>query len=234
MKIEICANSFISAQNALKGGATRIELCENLSVGGLTPSKELMRKVIEEVGIEAHVLIRPRAGDFNYTENEIIKMQEDIAYCKRLGFTGIVSGALTSKNEIDVITTNRLIKASEGMQFTFHRAFDVCENAMESLKILMHLGVTRLLSSGQQLKAIDGIALLKDLQTFSEGKIEIMPGSGISSENALTFKEAGFNSIHFSAIKKEPSKSSNDMFNATIKGHSNLSEIQKVVRLLAE
>jgi len=130
--------------------------------------------------------------------------------------------------------TNRLIKASEGMQFTFHRAFDLSENPKESLRKLMNLGVGRLLSSGQQQKAIDGIELLKELQILSEGKIEIMPGSGISSQNAIDFKDAGFSSIHFSAIKKESSNSSTDLFNATIKGHSSLSEIQKVVYLLAQ
>ena len=234
MKTEVCASSFISTQNALLGGANRIELCENLSVGGITPSKELMRKVMKEVDIESHVLIRPRAGNFVYSEPEILEMLEDIAFCKEHGFSGIVSGALTASNEIDMAVTNRLIKASEGMQFTFHRAFDVCKSPTQSLEILIDLGVDRLLSSGQQPKAIDGIKLLIDLKTLSEGRIEIMPGSGIASENVLDFKEAGFSSIHFSAIKKESSSSSNNLFNASINGHSSLSEIQKIVHLLAQ
>ena len=202
MIVEICANSFESARVAQDGGADRIELCTELSVGGLTPSHKLIDTVVSEFDIPVHVLIRPRSGNFTYSEAELDTMFEDIAYCKDIGCAGIVSGVLTPENDIDLGATRRLIAASVGMEFTFHRGFDLCRQAHHQLASLIELGVTRLLSSGQQAEAIDGIALLKELKKVSAGKIEIMPGSGINSKNALAFKTEGFESIHASAIKK--------------------------------
>lgn len=202
MKIEICANSFESAKNAENAGVDRIELCTELSVGGLTPSHGLLDKVGEELSIPVHVLIRPRSGGFCYSEDEIDLMIRDIIFCKKLGCTGIVSGALTTENNIDLKTTRRLVKASEGMEFTFHRAFDWCNNPLEEVKSLSNIGIHRILSSGQKPTAFEGIELLKQLKTISEETIEIMPGSGINTNNVIAFKEAGFTSIHFSATEK--------------------------------
>ena len=232
MKIEICANGFESAFIANETGADRIELCENLSVGGITPSRAIITRVLQEIGIETHVLIRPRAGDFCYSEREIIKMIQDIEFCKIMGCAGIVSGILTSENDIDLLNTERLIKAAGKMEFTFHRAFDVCRNPLLALQQLNGLKVTRLLSSGQKSKAIDGIELLKELKTLSEEKIQIMPGGGITPKNVFVFKETGFEMVHFSAIKKEASANNENLFLASVSGASNARTILQIKKIL--
>ena len=240
MIIEICANSFESAKNAQLAGANRIELCTELSVGGLTPSHGLIEKVIAELNIPTHVLIRPRGGNFTYSEEEFDVMLRDIAFCKKLGCAGIVSGFLTSENEIDSLKTKQLIDASEGMEFTFHRAFDWVKNPLFEIQKLIDLKVKRLLSSGQKPTAIEGISLLKELQNLSKGRIEIMPGGGINIENALKFKLAGFESIHFSGtIKKQilqqkpkVSMHSEAFFEEGIVATSDKEKIQKIIQLL--
>ena len=234
MIIEICANSYESAKAAMEGGASRIELCTNLSVGGLTPSRELIRKVITELNIAVHVLIRPRGGNFVYSDYEIETMLDVIAFCKKTGCSGIVSGILTSENTIDEKATRRLIAASKGLEFTFHRAFDMVKDPSEAIETVMQLGATRLLSSGQQNKAIDGIEMLIQLRALSEGKLQIMPGSGIHFENALVFKKAGFKMIHFSATKKGKEGSNEaGLFENTVIGTSDRNEIERIIKLLA-
>lgn len=241
MILEICANSFESAQAAQLAGANRIELCTELSVGGLTPSHGLIEKVVSELNIPTHVLIRPRSGNFTYYEEEFDVMLRDIAFCKKLGCAGIVSGFLTSESKIDLNRTKQLIDASEGMEFTFHRAFDWVENPIDELQKLIDLKVNRLLSSGQKHTAIEGISLLKELQNHSKGKIEIMPGGGINLENALKFKETWFNSIHLSATTKKQvllqkskvSMHSEVFFEEGIIATSDKETIQNIITLLA-
>ena len=241
MIIEICANSFGSAQAAQLAGAHRIELCTELSVGGLTPSHGLIEKVVSELNIPTHVLIRPRSGNFTYSDEEMDVMLRDISFCKKMGCAGIVSGFLTSENKIDLEKTKELIAASEDMEFTFHRAFDWVENPIEELQKLIDLEVSRLLSSGQKPTAIEGISLLKDLRKHAKDKIEIMPGGGINLENVLKFKEANFKSIHFSATTKKQvlqqktnvSMHSEVFFEEGIVATSSKETIQKIIQLLA-
>ena len=234
MIVEICSNSFESVLAATKGGAHRIELCTNLSVGGLTPSFELIEKVMKEIEIPVHVLIRPRKGNFIYSEAEVSEMIKSITFCNKMGCKGIVSGALTSENKIDVNTVQHLMNASKGMDFTFHRAFDCLDNAMDSLKQLMNLKITRLLSSGQKQTALEGITLLTKLNTLSKGRIEIMPGSGINTTNAKLFKKAGFNSIHLSAIAKpKTTKKKTSFFEGGFNGISDLKTISEIVSLVS-
>jgi len=233
MIIEICANGFKSAQVAQNAGAQRMELCTNLSVGGLTPVHEEIEKVISKLTIPVHVLIRPRSGDFCYSEAELATMIQDIAYCKQLGCAGVVSGVLTSEGNIDGTATTRLIAASKGMDFTFHRAFDACTDWDEAFRFLLSSGVTRLLSSGQHAKAIDGIELLKKLKDRSQNKLQIMPGGGVNAENVMAFKEAGFDMIHFSATQKNINTAEEEgMFSTETIGHSNQQVIQKIMALL--
>lgn len=241
MIIEICANSFESAEVAQLARANRIELCTELSVGGLTPSHGLIEKVVSELNIPTHVLIRPRSGNFTYSDDEFDVMLRDIAFCKKIGCAGIVSGSLTSENTIDSNKTKQLIEASTGMEFTFHRAFDWVENPIEEFQKLIDLKVGRLLFSGQKPTAIEGISLLKELQNLSKGEIEIMPGGGINLENALNFQEAGFKSIHLSATTKKQilhqkpkvSMHSEVFFEEGIVATSNKETIKKIKALLA-
>ncbi|MBT0607063.1 copper homeostasis protein CutC [Aequorivita echinoideorum] len=241
MKIEICANSFESAKNAHRAGADSIELCTELSVGGLTPSHGLIEKVISELTIETHVLIRPRSGNFTYSKDEFDVMLRDISFCRKLGCAGIVSGFLTTKNEIDFERTKQLIDAAEVMDFTFHRAFDWTQNPTAEFHKLKDLKVKRLLSSGQKSTAIEGISLLKELQDISKETVEIMPGGGINAANAVQFKKANFQSIHFSATVKEQtfvekpkvSMHSDSLFEEGIIATSNKNLIQVIKALLA-
>lgn len=241
MIVEICVNSFESAKAAEEGGAHRIELCTELSVGGLTPSHGLIEKVMAELNIPMHVLIRPRSGDFTYSENEIDVMLKDIAFCKQMGCSGIVSGVLTRNNDIDFQKTQQLLMATLGMEFTFHRAFDWCRNPLQAIDSLIQLGVTRLLSSGQHSKAIDGIELLKELKNISDEKIDIMPGGGINIDNVMKFKKSGFQMVHLSAAKKkqlldsapEVSMHSVSLFEEGIITTSNKETIQNIIAILS-
>ncbi|QNJ97583.1 copper homeostasis protein CutC [Constantimarinum furrinae] len=230
MIVEICANSFESAKAAQMGGAHRIELCENLAVGGVSPSHHLIKKVIDELDIPTHVLVRPRGGDFCYSEEELQEMLDTISYCKTLKCPGIVSGVLTSEGSIDERRTKTLIQAADGMEFTFHRAFDRVSDPLKSLQQLQKLQITRLLSSGLQQYAEAGIELLNQLRVFSEGKPEIMPGSGITSENVMLFKRTGFTCVHLSAIPKQ-NVIPNSLFETGVVGTSDVHEIRKVVQL---
>ncbi len=241
MKVEICANSFESAKAAQDAGADRIELCTELSVGGLTPSLGLIEKVILELDIPVHVLIRPRSSYFTYSEEDFDVMLRDITFCSEIGCAGIVSGILDHHLEIDIRRTAQLIEACKGMEFTFHRAFDWVQDPIEEFKKLMDLKVDRLLSSGLKPMAVEGIALLKQLRDMSKGKIEIMPGGGINIKNALTFKEAGFESIHLSAtskrqvLVKQPTVSmhSSSFFEDGVVVTSNKEIIQNIIQNLS-
>lgn len=233
MIVEICANSFESALIAEKGGAHRIELCTQLSVGGLTPSRQLIEKVITELNIPVHVLIRPRKGDFCYSEGELNTMISDIEFCNKLGCQGVVSGVLTSENTINIFAIKRLINASAGMDFTFHRAFDCTDNAFEALEDLKTLKIKRILSSGQKSTAFEGLSLLKEINHLSQSKIEIMPGSGINLKNAIIFKKNGFKSIHLSATHQQKTNTSS-FFEGGTEKVSDLKTIKKIVSLVSE
>ena len=201
MILEICANSYQSAINAQVAGAHRIELCSELTVGGVTPSPGLLKKVMADIKIPVHVLIRPRSGNFLYSENEFEIMKETIRLCKDLQCAGIVSGVLHEDNTIDKKRTLELIELAKPLSFTFHRAFDEVIHPKEALLQLIALGADRLLTSGQEEKAEDGIDLIIELQKLAKNKLTILPGSGINSENCIHFKNAGFSEIHSSASK---------------------------------
>ena len=201
MILEICANSYQSAVNAEIAGAHRIELCAEISVGGTTPSYGLLKKVMADIDIPVHVLIRPRSGNFHYSDEEFDIMKENIRLCKNLGCAGIVSGVLHKDNTINLKRTSELIELSKPMSFTFHRAFDIVSKPKEALLQLIALGVHRLLTSGQEEKAEDGIDLLLELQKLAKNKLTILPGGGIYSENCIHFKNNGFTEIHSSASK---------------------------------
>ncbi|MEO8253638.1 MAG: copper homeostasis protein CutC [Flavobacterium sp.] len=199
MLLEICISSYQSAVNAQNAGAHRMELCSELALGGITPSYGLLKTVMENVSIPVHVLIRPRSGNFTYSEEEFAIMKADINLCKELGCQGIVSGVLKANNTIDVSRTQELIALAKPLSFTFHRAFDWIEDSFEALDILINAGANRILTSGKSITAIDGIEHLKSLVQHANNKLIILPGGGINSENAKLFKSAGFKEIHCSA-----------------------------------
>lgn len=200
MIVEICANSLQSALHAESGGADRIELCSELGVGGITPSYGLLKRIKEYIKIPVHVLIRPRSGDFSYSDYEFQIMKEDIALCVKLGFDGIVSGVLHKNNEVDWKRTEELLKAAGSLKFTFHRAFDWVPSPVTTFSKLQDIGVSTVLSSGQAKTASLGMSLLLELNNNAKTCI-IMPGSGIRDTNAALFKKAGFKAIHLSATQ---------------------------------
>ncbi len=232
MILEICANSYQSAVNAEIAGAHRIELCSEISVGGVTPSLGLLKKVTHSLSIPVQVLIRPRSGDFHYSDEEFDIMKENILQCKELGCAGIVAGVLHEDNTIDIKRTSELIELSKPMSFTFHRAFDVVSKPKEALLKLLNLGVDRLLTSGQQEKAEDGIDLLIELQKLAKNKLTILPGSGINSENCIHFKNTGFTEIHSSA-SKIISRNTHSYFGETPQTVSDIDTIKNILNVIA-
>lgn len=231
MVLEVCANSFQSAKNAQTAGADRIELCSELAVGGITPSHALLKKISEELTIPTNVLIRPRSGNFCYSNDEFELMKENIKLCKELGVNGIVSGVLNTDNSIDILRTKELIELSKPLSFTFHRAFDCVKNPRESLQILIDLGVDRILTSGLQEKAIDGINLLVELQEIAKDKLTILAGSGINTKNAKQFKNVALKEIHSSASKTIEQKSKASLFDSpqTVSDIETIKEILNII-----
>ena len=232
MIVEICANSFESAMAAQSGGADRIELCTQLAVGGLTPSHHLIKRVMSELSIPIHVLIRPRKGNFCYSKEELNIMKNDIEFCKNLGCSGVVSGVLESDLTIDLFATKQLVEAANGLDFTFHRAFDCVKDPLVSLENLIDLKIKRVLSSGLRPSAIEGISLLSDMNKIANQQIEIMPGSGINLGNVLQFKNKGFTSIHLSATQHSEKKSAS-FFEGGTEGLSDEKTIRKIMSLVS-
>lgn len=204
-KFEICANSVESCLAAQEGGADRVELCAGIPEGGTTPSYgeiKLARKLLTKTKL--HVIIRPRGGDFLYTPLELERMEEDIRICRELGVDGVVFGCLTEEGEIDREANRRLVELAHPMSVTFHRAFDRTADPMKALEDIISLGCNRILTSGQQPKAIDGINLLaqleKELKEYPLPPIQLLAGSGVNEENIRQiFDATGIHEYHFSA-----------------------------------
>ncbi len=192
MIIEVCAESYEYALKAENAGADRIELCKDLHLDGLTPNYETAKRTIDTLDIPVFILIRPREGDFIYSDEEFELMKQDIVKFKEMGCKGIVSGILNSDKSIDIKRTKELVELSRPLEFTFHRAFDIIINPLKEIEKLIEIGVDRVLTSGQKNKAIEGLDLLLELKNISKNRIIIMPGGGIKKNNinlVLFFKE---------------------------------------------
>lgn len=205
-RLEICANSVASCLAAQEGGAYRVELCAGIPEGGTTPSHGDIAVARELLSIQLNVIIRPRGGDFLYSALEHRVMIKDIETAHALGVDGIVIGCLTPEGEVDMARNRELIEAAGEMSVTFHRAFDMCRDPLDSLERVIELGCDRILTSGQEPKAEQGIPLLKKLVEQAGERIIIMPGSGINHRNiAAIAKESGAKEFHLSA--REPVES---------------------------
>jgi copper homeostasis protein len=206
-KFEVCANSVESCVEAQRGGADRVELCAGIPEGGTTPSYGdivMARKLLTTTKL--HVIIRPRGGDFLYSDLEREIMLEDVRMARRLGVDGVVFGVLTSDGDIDMDFMRQLMAESEGMSVTFHRAFDVCRNPFVALEQIIELGCDRILTSGQMPKAEDGVDLLKQLVEKAGDRIIIMPGCGVNAGNIAKIAQiTGAKEFHFSARSKHES-----------------------------
>lgn len=183
--IEICANSITSALAAQQGGAIRVELCENLREGGTTPSYGQIIMARRLLDIPIYVMIRPRAGDFVYTDFEFELMKLDIKSCIEAGCDGIVIGMLNVDGSIDTGRCLELVKLAKagGLGVTFHRAFDMCRDHAEALEQIIDIGCERILTSGGKSTAIEGASNIAKLVRLAAGRIAIMPGSGVNEYN---------------------------------------------------
>ncbi len=221
IKLEIAAHSLFSALQAEMGGADRIELCQALPTGGLTPSIGCMQMVRDQVSIPIHMLIRPRLGDFEYIDEEIDTMCASIAHCRKLGIEGVVLGCLEG-DHLDQDSLTILCAEAEGLDLTFHRAFDLVNKPKEVIHELLQFGFDRILTSGQSASAWDGRSLLKELNEQYGEQIEVMPGAGISHENiAQLYQVTGCRAYHSSAKRQIRSAAVDDQLEITkINGQS--------------
>ncbi|QPH39830.1 copper homeostasis protein CutC [Pedobacter endophyticus] len=198
--LEICGNSFESALAAQHGGAKRVELCDNLAEGGTTPSYSQIALSKQKLNIAIWPIIRPRGGDFLYSEIEFSLMKEDIAICKSLNCDGVVIGILQADGTIDKKRCAELIELAKPLPVAFHRAFDMSNDMEKSLEDLIDLGIVRVLSSGGAASAIDGADVLAKLVKQAAGRIVIMPGAGINEHNISTLiSKTGATDFHASA-----------------------------------
>lgn len=198
--VEICVDSVEGALAAQKGGAQRVELCDNLVEGGTTPSIGMISVTRQQLAIDLNVMIRPRGGDFCYTNWEFAVMQRDIEEVKAAGTDGIVIGLLNPDGTIDQERTAQLIALARPLSVTFHRAFDMTVDPHRALDTLITLGVDRVLTSGQQPTAFAGLTLLTALVAQARGQIIILAGGGINEENVLPIvKQGGVPEVHLSA-----------------------------------
>lgn len=197
--LEVCAGNLASVEAAVQGGAERIELCSALSLDGLTPSMGIVQHVRERFpGLKVHVLIRLREGNFVYNDHEVDVMARDIEAVLPWA-DGIVCGALNADGHIDLPAMRSLVAAAQGKPFTFHRAFDVCRDPFTALEQIIDLGCSRILTSGQQPSATQGIDLLRRLNERAAGRIIIMPGGGVNPGNACHILDCtGCHEIHAS------------------------------------
>jgi len=205
--LEIAANSLASALAAQEGGADRIELCSALEVGGLTPSHALIALAREQLRIPIHVLIRPRAGDFVYSEHELTTMLRDIEHCVAVGCDGVVIGALDADGSIDKPRCRELIAAARNLGVTFHRAFDTTRDLSAALEDVIALGCVRLLTSGGQASALAGGVTIRELVQQAGSRIRVMPGGGIDAANIGTIRaQTAADDFHASAKRVLPSR----------------------------
>lgn len=187
--IEIATTDYITTASAVEGGADRIELCSALSEGGLTSSFGLISQCIQDFNIPLFPIIRPRGGDFLYTEKEFDIIKKDVVLCKQSGCDGIVTGFLLKDGNIDKERISIITELAYPLQVTFHRAFDRCLDPLKALEDIIESGCTRILTSSQKSKAIEGTELLKQLVEKANGRIIIMPGSGVRKENIKILAE---------------------------------------------
>lgn len=207
LTFEICVDSVESAITAQNGGADRVEFCDNLFEGGTTPSAGAIETARRLVDIKLHVIIRPRGGDFLYSDIEFEIMKRDVEIAKELRVDGIVIGFLNAGGSVDIERTVELTALARPMSVTFHRAFDVCREPSQALEDLVEIGIDRVLTSGQQPTAIAGAKLIESLVEQAEGRISIMACGSLDEQNiADVVRNTGVHDVHFTAFEDSQSK----------------------------
>ncbi len=240
--LEICAQSITSALTAQEGGADRIELCTALEVGGLTPSPSTLLEARRLLKIDICVLVRPRSGDFCYSNLEFEVLKKDILFCKEHGMNGVVVGVLKPNQELDIERMTALVTLARPMQIACHRAFDQTPDGLKALEQLISMGYDRILTSGQKGSVEEGKMFLKTLVEQAKGRIAIMPGNGVTVQNvADILATTGAKNIHLTAknlvIGKQETNDSPFNFNmknalANNYYETDLVQVKKVVAIL--
>ncbi len=229
-KLEICAGCIDSVIAAYEGGADRVELCDNLIEGGTTPSFGMIKKACEVKELEVYVIIRPRGGDFLYTEQEFDIIKDDIKICHELGVKGVVIGLLTEDGEVDVARTRELVELARPMSVTFHRAFDMTKDPYKSLEHVIETGCDRILTSGHYQTAFEGREDLKLLVKKANDRISIMPGSGVNQSNLIDIARfTGAKEFHMSARVMQHGKMLFHKEGVSMGGYPDMSEFNRKV-----
>jgi copper homeostasis protein len=187
--IEIATTDYLTTRSAVEGGADRIELCTALSEGGLTPSHGLIKQCRGDFDVAMFPIVRPRSGDFFYTDEEFEVMKQDVFLCKQSGCEGVVTGMLNKDGTIDINRISKLVQLAYPLEVTFHRAFDRCKDPFQALDELIKIGCQRILTSGQKPTAPEGVDLIAQLIKQADGRIIIMPGSGVRKDNIKMIAE---------------------------------------------
>lgn len=198
--LEICIDSIESAVAAKTGGADRLEVCSSLAGGGTTPSYGLVKQCVEDIQLPVMMMIRPHEGGFVYRENDLDTMLADIEIAKSIGVCGVVFGALTDERHVHLAHCQRLFAAAQPLQTTFHRAFDIVADPIESFDQIVEMGFDRLLTSGQAATAQEGIPMIRQLCERAQNRMAILAGAGVNAHNALPIVSAtGVREVHASA-----------------------------------
>lgn len=198
---EACVGNYIEAKRAYENGADRIELCDNLREGGTTPSYGTINMAVKNLSFKIFPIIRTRGGNFVFTEDEIQIMEKDIEVCKNLGVDGVVIGALTKDDEIDEETIKRLIAKAEGLEITFHMAFDEIKDKKAAIDKLVELGINRILTKGGEGSALNNMDTIKELIDYAKDRIIILPGGGVTKDNYMELvRYTGAKEVHGTRI----------------------------------
>lgn len=231
--LEVCVNSVESAVAAERGGAKRIELCSALSEGGISPSAGLISAVRSALNIDVFVIIRPRGGDFVYSEDELEVMRKDILEAKARGVNGVVLGVLNRAGTVNIAQTRKLIEVARPLGVTFHRAFDVCRNLDRALEDVVSCGADRILTSGGKPDAVQGAARIAQLRKKAGERIAIMAGGGIRASNIRPLAlKTGVREVHTSLsrdVKREASDGGAEL-GTRLNGHKSFRVLEHDVR----
>jgi copper homeostasis protein len=233
--LEVCVDDLAGLEAAVAGGADRIELCSALALGGLTPSAGLMA-IAATFDIPCNAMIRPRAGDFVFSDEEIDIMLADIEAARNAGLAGVVLGASLSDGRLDRMVLDVLVKAAKGLDLTLHRAFDLVPKIPDAVETAVKLGFSRILTSGGAKTAIEGVDGLKQAIDGAAGRISIMPGSGVSADNAAQFLDLGVSEIHASCSSPVPAVQSRMVefgFVPEIARHTDVAKVRALKQAIA-
>jgi copper homeostasis protein len=204
--IEVCVENTDGLVAAQRAGADRVELCAALLEGGLTPSWGMVEEAMRRATIPFHVMVRPRGGDFLYTEIELAAMIADVRALRRLGVAGVVLGCLTAEGEIDEARMRALVEAARPLSVTCHRAFDMTRDTAAAVEALVRCGVDRVLTSGQRSTALEGLETIRATVAAARGRLGVIACGGIDADNIAGVRDlTGAPELHFAALRAEPS-----------------------------